>query len=284
MHHHRTRNRRCIVKHDRLESNIHKCVDVLTSNNTSYEREMMKDNGSQNIRMVLLSVIIVLAVVAVVTVFEPDERTDDDDTGVLSYYDKKCKSFSEENADLAKGQIVFIGDSITDLYVLDDHYSDLSLKCYNRGISGDTTFGVMDRLKVSLYDIDPSIVVLMIGTNDINGGHNVDLIMQRYAWIMDDIYANLPGVELYCMSIIPQNSQLEEYTSIRIDHTTPVIMSANEMIRQLANEKGATYLDLFTLVADGDNHLIRGYSDDGIHLNYAGLAVWTDLIKPYLDR
>lgn len=249
---------------------------------------MMKDNGSQNIRMVLLSVIIVLAVVAVVTVFEPDEQTDeqtdDDDTGVLSYYDKKCKSFSEENADLAKGQIVFIGDSITDLYVLDDHYSDLSLKCYNRGISGDTTFGVMDRLKISLYDIDPSIVVLMIGTNDINGGHNVNLIMQRYAWIMDDIYANLPGVELYCMSIIPQNSQLEEYTSIRIDHTTPVIMSANEMIRQLADEKGATYLDLFTLVADGDNHLIRGYSDDGIHLNYAGLAVWTDLIKPYLDR
>ena len=284
MHHHRTRNRRCIVKHDRLGSNIHKCVDVLTSNNTSYEREMMKDNGSQNIRMVLLSVIIVLAVVAVVTVFEPDERTDDDDTGVLSYYDKKCKSFSEENADLAKGQIVFIGDSITDLYVLDDHYSDLSLECYNRGISGDTTFGVMDRLKISLYDIDPSIVVLMIGTNDINGGHNVNLIMQRYAWIMDDIYANLPGVELYCMSIIPQNSQLEEYTSIRIDHTTPVIMSANEMIRQLADEKGATYLDLFTLVADGDNHLIRGYSDDGIHLNYAGLAVWTDLIKPYLDR
>ena len=43
-------------------------------------------------------------------------------------------------------------------------------------------------------------------------------------------------------------------------------------------------MDLFTLVADGDNHLIRGYSDDGIHLNYAGLAVWTDLIKPYLDR
>ena len=248
----------------------------------------MKDNGSQNIRMVLFSVIIVLAVVAVVTVFEPDEQTDeqtdDDDTGVLSYYDKKCKSFSEENADLAKGQIVFIGDSITDLYVLDDHYSDLSLKCYNRGISGDTTFGVMDRLKISLYDIDPSIVVLMIGTNDINGGHNVNLIMQRYAWIMDDIYANLPGVELYCMSIIPQNSQLEEYTSIRIDHTTPVIMSANEMIRQLADEKGATYLDLFTLVADGDNHLIRGYSDDGIHLNYAGLAVWTDLIKSYLDR
>lgn len=284
MYHHRIRNRRRIVKHDRLGSNIHKCVDVHTSNNTSYEREMMKDNGSQNIRMVLLSVIIVLAVVAVVTVFEPDERTDDDDTGVLSYYDNKCKSFSEENADLAKGQIVFIGDSITDLYVLDDHYSDLSLECYNRGISGDTTFGVMDRLKISLYDINPSIVVLMIGTNDINGGHNVNLIMQRYAWIMDDIYANLPGVELYCMSIIPQNSQLEEYTSIRIDHTTPVIMSANEMIRQLANEKGATYLDLFTLVADGDNHLIRGYSDDGIHLNYAGLAVWTDLIKPYLDR
>ena len=153
--------------------------------------------------MVLLSIVLVLAVVAMAVVFELDEQTDDVPE-VPSYYDVKCQSFSAQNADLAKGQIVFIGDSITDLYALDDHYSDLPLECYNRGISGDTTSGVIDRLKVSLYDIDPSIVVLMIGANDINAGLGEYGMMNRYAQIIDGIYANLPGVELYCMSIIPQ--------------------------------------------------------------------------------
>ena len=249
--------------------------------------ETMKDNGSQSVIMLFFSMIIVLAVVTVTIVFDPDEQidydTDDDNTNVLSYYDSKCLLFSSQNANLTKGQIVFIGDSIIDLYVLNDHYADLPLECYNRGISGDTTFGVLNRLKLSLYDIDPSIVVLMIGTNDINGGLGEDGIMERYEQIVDDIHTNLPGVELYCMSIIPQNSQLEEYTSIRIDHTTPRIISVNSRICQLAEEKGATYLDLFPSIADGNNHLIREYSDDGIHLNFAGLSVWTNLIKPYLE-
>ena len=241
----------------------------------------MKDAGPQNIKIVFLAMAIVLVIVAVSTVLETNELVDDN-RNVQSYYDSKCQSFSTENANLSKGQIVFIGDSITDLYVLEDHYADLPLECYNRGISGDSTTGVLNRIKISLYDIEPSIVVLMIGTNDINGGLREDVIIDRYTHIVDGIYANLPGVELYCMSIIPQNSQLEEYTSIRIDHTTPKIMSVNEKICQLAEEKRATYLDLFTLVADDNNHLIRDYSDDGIHLNHAGLTVWTNLIKPYL--
>lgn len=241
----------------------------------------MKDAGPQNIKIVFLAMAIVLVIVAVSTVLETNELVDDN-RNVQSYYDSKCQSFSTENANLSKGQIVFIGDSITDLYVLEDHYADLPLECYNRGISGDSTTGVLNRIKISLYDIEPSIVVLMIGTNDINGGLREDVIIDRYTHIVDGIYANLPGVELYCMSIIPQNSQLEEYTSIRIDHTTPKIMSVNEKIRQLAEEKRATYLDLFTLVADDNNHLIRDCSDDGIHLNHAGLTVWTNLIKPYL--
>ena len=59
-------------------------------------------------------------------------------------------------------------------------------------------------------------------------------------------------------------------------------MRVNAGICRLAEEKGAVYLDLFSLIADEDNHLIREYSDDGLHLNPAGLSVWTKLIKPYL--
>ena len=203
-------------------------------------------------------------------------------TNPQDYYHSKCQSYAVQNANLAKGQIVFIGDSITDLYILDDHYADLPLASYNRGIGGDTTSGVLQRLKVSIFDIQPSVVVLMIGTNDINGGIDSDEILQRYETIIDSIYTVLPEVDLYCMSIIPQNKDLETYTNIRVDKTTPVILEINPRIQALAESKGATYLDLFSLLADERNLLIQAYSDDGIHLNENGLSVWTALLKPYL--
>ena len=199
------------------------------------------------------------------------------------YYDSKCQSYAVQNQNLAKGQIVFIGDSITDLYVLDDHYADLPLAVYNRGIGGDTTDGVLGRLQVSVFDLAPSKVVLMIGTNDVNGGVDNDVILQRYERIIDSIFAALPEVELYCMSIIPQNKQLETYSSVRVEKTTQVIRQLNLQIQALAEEKGATYLDLFSLLADENHHLIEAYSDDGLHLNVAGLEVWTGLLKPYLQ-
>lgn len=226
----------------------------------------------------------VLLTAAILLLCTPDKKEPPKNPGALfqEYYNHKCQSYSVQNANLAKGQIVFIGDSITDLYILDDHYADLPLASYNRGIGGDTTAGVLDRLQVSIFDIQPSVVVLMIGSNDINGGIDSDEILQRYEAIIDGIYTALPEVDLYCMSIIPQNKDLETYTEIRVDKTTPVILAINPRIQALAESKGATYLDLFSLLADENKMLIQEYSDDGIHLNNNGLAVWTALLKPYL--
>ena len=149
----------------------------------------MKNKNDRIIILTLLSIIIILAVSVVILALssgeQPDKRTD-----MQKYYDSKCQSYSVQNVNLAKGQIVFIGDSITDLYILDDHYADLPLACYNRGIGGDTTLGVLSRLKVSLFDLNPSVVVLMIGTNDINGRLEVDGILERYEQIIDEINAN----------------------------------------------------------------------------------------------
>ena len=242
----------------------------------------MKNKKKTVINLIFLTIIIILAVAVIVLAHRLIEQTDDR-TDMQKYYDMKCQSYAVQNTNLAKGQIVFIGDSITDLYILDDHYAELPLSCYNRGIGGDTTSGVLNRLKVSLYDLNPSAVVLMIGTNDINGGLEEDAILERYEQIIDEINTNLPDTRLYCMSIIPQNSQIEEYSHVRIADTTPKIMRLNARICQLAEDKGATYLDLFSLIADENNHLIREYSDDGLHLNPAGLSVWTELIKPYLS-
>ena len=196
------------------------------------------------------------------------------------YYNQKVAAFKEENANFSKGQIVFIGDSITDLYHLDDYYADLDKATYNRGIGGDTTQGVIDRLQVSLYGIAPSEIVLMIGTNDVNWRVSNDQIVKNYKYILDDIKTNLPEAKLFVMSIIPQNYDLTIQTYV--DESNRKIRDINPKINELAVSHGYTYLDLYSLVVDDNTRLNQNYSDDGIHLNEAGFAVWTNLVKPLL--
>ena len=139
---------------------------------------------------VILILIIATTVLSVLLALSSDKGAPKD------YYSIKCEAFGVQNANLAKGQIIFIGDSITDMYSLDDHYADLSLAAYNRGIGGDTTDGVLNRLQVSIFDLKPSSVVLMIGTNDVNAGLSEEKILSNYSEILGKITAELPETEI----------------------------------------------------------------------------------------
>ena len=230
------------------------------------------------VSLILLSITVVLSCILLVN----RKKLIDNKTDIEKYYDIKCAAFSAQNFNASKGQIVFIGDSITDLYILDDHYSKLDLATYNRGIGGDTTSGVLKRLQVSLFDIKPSKVVLLIGTNDINS--NVyDGAINRYEQIIDNIYKELPEVELYCVSVIPQNDDIEAFSGERIQENNNKVVELNEGIKKLTAKYGATYIDLFSQISDENNCLIKDYSDDGLHLNVKGLSVWTELMMPYFS-
>lgn len=230
-----------------------------------------------------LTVIGVLILALVAALVLPPVFRRKKETAVPTYYETKCDAFHVQNANLSYGQIVFIGDSITDLYPLDYYYADLPLAAYNRGISGDTTSGVLERLYVSAYELAPSKIVLMIGTNDVNGHDTVKNIAERYEEILSKLRTELPNAEIYCISVIPQNEVLETYSSINVAKSTERIHALNEKIEALCPAFGATYLDLYPLLADENDRLIRTYSDDGIHLNAEGFAVWTALVKPYLQ-
>lgn len=196
------------------------------------------------------------------------------------YYDKKVAQFTMENANFSKGQIVFIGDSITDLYHLDDYYQDLPLRTYNRGIGGDVTGMLLKRIQVSLYDLEPTKVVLMIGINDINGGVSTNTILSNYDNILKGIKTKLPSTKVYTMSILPINNDLPDY--IDVDKSTERIVSINKEIKMMASNYSYQYMNLFSLVKDDDNHLKKEYSLDGIHLSEQGFVTWTNLIKPEL--
>ena len=196
------------------------------------------------------------------------------------YYDQHVETYRVENNNFSQGQIVFIGDSITDLYHLDDYYADLNKVTYNRGIGGDTTQGVIDRLQVSLYDIKPSEIVLMIGINDINGGRSDEYVISNYQTILDGIKTNLPDTKVFTMSILPVNDKLGGY--VDVNKTNNSVVNINTHITQMAVSSGYTHVDLYTQVKDDNGKLLDAYTDDGIHLNASGFQVWTNLLKPLL--
>ena len=203
---------------------------------------------------------------------------------VSDYYKNKVTSFAIQNTNLSKGQIIFVGDSITDMYPLDDYYADLNLACYNRGIGGDMTQGVIDRLQTSIFDLEPSKIVLMIGTNDVDWGVSEEVIISNHRTILEKIKETQPTVELYFMSIIPQNKDLEKSSGLDVTKNNETIKKLNIEIEKLCAEYGHTYIDLYSHLLDENGYLRKDCSDDGLHLNSGGFEVWKNLLKPYLEK
>lgn len=214
-------------------------------------------------------ILVVLGVVMALALCHKEEKT----------YEEKVAVFAEENAKFSKNQIVFLGDSITEKYNLNRNYRDLDLDCYNRGISGDTTTWLLSRLQVSIFDISPAIIVLMIGTNDINNGRTPEEISNTYNTILQLISTNLPDTLVYCMSIIPQNNEHSNNAS----HNNVTIMETNAQIEVLAEDYGYEYINLYDRLLDEDEMLQDRYTNDGLHLNKRGYKVWTDIMKRILN-
>ena len=197
---------------------------------------------------------------------------------VKNYWQQKCDSFAVQNSNLSKNQIVFVGDSITDLYPLDDYYTDLNLACYNRGIGGDTTGGVLKRMDVSIFDLQPAKIVIMIGINDTD----VSQVSNNHTKILEQIKNRLPSSEVFVMSVLPISEKVLDYVSIDLTLRNNQVMNYNASLKALADRLDYTYVDLFSLVVDENNCLKLELTDDGVHLNSAGYTIWTNLLKPML--
>ena len=230
----------------------------------------------------LIVIVLLLASTVTMSVLYAKLKANKKEESAPSYYDQKCAAFALENANLSEGQIVFIGDSITDGYHLNNHYNDLPLATYNRGIGGDVTSGVIARLKTSVIDLKPSKVIMMIGINDINSGRTNDEIMTNYKTIINGIQTNLPATQIICQSVLPMDSRVTAW-GIDLPNAIQKIKDLNARIKTYVESKGILFVDLFTHFKDENDQLIPSYSYDGVHPNAAGYDVWTSVLKPLLQ-
>jgi len=176
-----------------------------------------------------------------------------------------------------KNEIVFLGNSITDGA---EWYELLGNKrIRNRGISADVTEGILLRLD-AITKLKPAKIFIMIGVNDLSRNMTVDEITANYRTILERIKTESPKTKVYVESVLPVNPA----TGMALNHTnkTELIMELNGKLKELATEFGHTYIDLFSIMADANNHLPRKYSIDGLHLTYEAYRVWTEAIRPYV--
>jgi lysophospholipase L1-like esterase len=172
-----------------------------------------------------------------------------------------------------KGEICFLGDSITD----GGNWTELigSLRVTNRGISSDTAWGIMKRID-EVTSGQPAKVFLMIGTNDLSRAKTVTEVRDKIAEIIDTIHKDSPKTQIYLESVLPViDAKTGPYQNKNIN-------PLNEELVKLASSKKATWVNLAPLFKDESGQLKTEFSEDGLHLNGKGYQLWYSQIKQYL--
>jgi lysophospholipase L1-like esterase len=184
------------------------------------------------------------------------------------FYRDKISHF--ETLGNSESVIIFLGDSLTDLCEWAEVFQNNQIK--NRGICGDTTDGVLNRLD-EIVGARPKKLFIMIGINDLNQGKSVSYIVNNYKLILDIFKHQIPQTKVFIQSLLPIN------TKFRINKINNEIIEVNEEIQRLTKEFSFHYIDLFSAFLDNNNELDEQYTTDGLHLNGKGYLVWKEVIE-----
>ena len=198
--------------------------------------------------------------------------------------------YREANATLAPPakddkRIVFMGDSITDLWDEPMYGGFFPGKPYvNRGISGQTTPQMLLRFRPDVIALKPKVVVILAGTNDIAGNTGPTTLTS----IEDNLasmaeLARAHDIRVVLASLLPVSDYEKNKEGKPIIRTTQrppdQIKALNEWMKRYAAENRLTYLDYYSAMIDDKGFLKDELSDDGLHPNGKGYAVMAPLVE-----
>lgn len=200
---------------------------------------------------------------------------------ILGNKSLKAKKYDEMNLSAQKGQTVFFGDSLTEFYDTSAAFPDFTN--YNRGISGDTTDGMLDRLDSNVLAIEPSRIVFLGGANDLNHGVTPEEIVSNIREILTRIKTALPDCEIYVESLYPVNPYTRPvYLNSVADRKNSDILKINEALIPLCEELGCTYINVHDSLTDDNGNLNESLTADGLHVTEDGYAIITEILSEYL--
>ena len=172
--------------------------------------------------------------------------------------------------------LLFVGDSITDLW--DDRAKDLwdkewaPLKAANFGISGDTTQGVLWRMQNGeLEGFKAKLIVLMLGTNNINRNPNDDIV-EGDRLIVEEFKKRQPQAKVLILGIFPRAAAADS-------PFRATIKEINGKLAKLADNRQVFYLDIGDKFLTADGTLTTEIMNDGLHPTAKGYQIWADATR-----
>lgn len=178
-------------------------------------------------------------------------------------------------------RVVFMGNSITQGWI-EKRPEFFSKNPYiNRGISGQTTPQMLIRFRQDVIALQPKVVVILAGTNDIAGNtgpSTLEMIEDNLASMAE--LANTNGIRVVLSSVLPAY----DYPWKTGIEPAEKIVTLNAWIKSYCEKRGFTYLDYFTPMADDRHGMKAELTYDGVHANVAGYKVMEPLVQDAIKR
>jgi hypothetical protein len=180
--------------------------------------------------------------------------------------------------------VYFEGDSITRRWGATD-YPDL-LANWKRNFFGwnaadfgwgaDRTQNILWRLENGELDaLNPKVVVLLAGTNNLGGSAKPEEVTRGLTEIVRVIQVKAPDASIVLMGIFPRNDNMA---------LLPAIYNINADLAKLADGRKIRYLNINGKLADASGKLFDGMMKDNLHPTEQGYQVWADALKPVLTE
>ncbi len=201
--------------------------------------------------------------------------------GPIRRYEGFQKKWATRRADFAKhqaddqGSLVLFGDSITEGWGKRTEELFPGVKIANRGIGGDTTRGMLLRLKDDVLSLNPKGLVMLMGTNDLAEKANASDIAGNVKLIVADVKKANPKLPIVLCLVFPSSESK--------DRPAAAIKAINDAyLVAVKGDPQVTVVDTWSLYANAEGNANPEEFPDLLHLNDAGYKKWAAALRPVL--
>lgn len=202
---------------------------------------------------------------------------------LTKFFVNKVVDYKVLNEFTPDSPIVFLGDSLTDLFPCHEFLHDERI--VNRGISNETTYDVEKRLD-DVICLNPRAVFLLVGVNDFlrtYGKKDPEKVAERIITIADKLSENCKDIRV--ISLYPVNKKKKWFSKFYLRKVSNEKISlTNGILKKLCLDKGYKYLDFNAYLLDEHGSLHADYTLEGLHLNLIGYKALTPQFKKELEQ
>jgi lysophospholipase L1-like esterase len=199
--------------------------------------------------------------------------------------------YAKENQTAKKGQILFVGSSLMEIFPIDKIQQSLGLDkvIYNRGVRATTTADLLNYMDTLIFDLAPSKIFLNIGSNDIGFDVPENVFLGNYDKILHQIKEKLPQTTVYVMAYYPMNTvddfgeEEQEHDKLYEHRSNELLEAANIKVEQLAKKYGYEFINVNAGLTDNNGYLRKELTFDGSHMYPAGYEIVLANMKKYLE-